>query len=197
RAASSAYGAAGAGATYGAPRSGPWVASRSAALSRTLRVRACSTAMPCHPSPTYGPIGFRPRVGLSPKTPQHEAGMRIDPPPSPPCAMGTIPDATAAAEPPLDPPGVYAVFQGLRVGPYSRGSVTGKMPISEVLVFPTINSPADLSRRTSSLSPCWTNPWKNRHALVVQVPASTASMSLSRNGTPRNGPSGSGPRACC
>ena len=78
--------------------------------------------------------------------------MRREPPPSPPCAIGTMPAATAEAAPPLDPPGVCAVFHGLRVGPYSRGSVTGRMPISGVLVFPTISSPAALNLRTSSLS---------------------------------------------
>ena len=35
--------------------------------------------------------GVRPRVGFRPKSPQHEAGMRIDPPPSLACAMGTMP----------------------------------------------------------------------------------------------------------
>ena len=35
-----------------------------------------------------GPTGVRPRVGLSPKRPQQEAGMRIDPPPSLPWASG-------------------------------------------------------------------------------------------------------------
>jgi len=84
---------------------------------------------------------LRPRVGLSPNTPQQEAGIRIDPPPSPPCAMGTMRAATAVAEPPLDPPGVNFVSHGLRVGPYSRGSVTGRIPSSEVLVFPTMISP--------------------------------------------------------
>jgi len=34
-----------------------------------------------------------------------------------------MPDATAAAEPPLDPPALCATFHGLRVGPKSRGSV--------------------------------------------------------------------------
>ena len=43
-------------------------------------------------------------------------GMRIDPPPSPACATGTIPLATAAAEPPLDPPELRVVSHGLRVG---------------------------------------------------------------------------------
>ena len=45
------------------------------------------------------------------------AGMRIEPPPSPACATGTMPLATAAAEPPLEPPGVCARFHGLCVGP--------------------------------------------------------------------------------
>src|SRR5713101_1167996 len=71
------------------------------------------------------------------------------------------------------------------------------MPISEVLVLPTISSPADFSRCTSSLSRFGANPWKKRQALLVQIPPSTASMSLSRNGTPRKGPSGRAPRACC
>ena len=36
------------------------------------------------------------------------AGIRIEPPPSPPVARGTTPAATKAAEPPLEPPGVEA-----------------------------------------------------------------------------------------
>jgi hypothetical protein len=41
--------------------------------------------------------------------------MRIEPPPSPPRATGTIPEATATAEPPLEPPGEKPVRHGLRV----------------------------------------------------------------------------------
>jgi hypothetical protein len=52
-----------------------------------------------------------------------DAGMRIEPPPSPPLAAGTKRAATAAAEPPLEPPGECASDQGLRVGPCSAGSV--------------------------------------------------------------------------
>ena len=37
--------------------------------------------------------------------PQKEAGMRIEQPKSVPCASGTIPVATATAEPPDEPPG--------------------------------------------------------------------------------------------
>src|SRR5262245_19042310 len=48
----------------------------------------------------------RSRVGFTPKPPQGQAGMRIDPPAWLPCASGTMPAATAAADPPLDPPAV-------------------------------------------------------------------------------------------
>ncbi len=68
-------------------------------------------------SPISGPSETRCRVGFSPTRPQLEAGMRIEPPPSLAWAIGTIPAATAAAEPPLEPPGERSVFQGLRLGP--------------------------------------------------------------------------------
>ena len=84
-------------------------------MSATVRV---STPLaPSQDSPRSGPDDTRPRLGLSPTRPQAEAGMRIDPPPSLPCASGSIPDATAAALPPLDPPGVRVRSHGLRVGP--------------------------------------------------------------------------------
>jgi hypothetical protein len=76
---------------------------------------------PRHSSLKSGPQGVRPRVGFNPKIPQQAAGMRIEPPPSLAWATGTTPDATAAADPPLEPPGVWSVFQGLRVGPNSLG----------------------------------------------------------------------------
>ena len=49
--------------------------------------------------------------------------MRIEPPPSVPSASGTIPAATAAPEPPLEPPGVRSSDHGLRVSPNSALSV--------------------------------------------------------------------------
>src|SRR6516162_7640534 len=55
-------------------------------------------------SPIMGPSGLRARVGLRPTRPQHDAGMRIEPPPSLACASGTMPAATAAADPPEEPP---------------------------------------------------------------------------------------------
>ena len=78
--------------------------------------------------------------------------MRIEPPPSLPWAIGTIPEATAAAAPPEDPPGVRVVSQGLRAGPKRRDSVTGTIPNSGRLVLPTITKPASRSRRTRKAS---------------------------------------------
>ncbi len=59
----------------------------------------------------------RPKVGLRPLTPHAEAGIRTEPPVSLPSAAGTSRAASAAPEPPLEPPGMWAVFQGLHTGP--------------------------------------------------------------------------------
>ena len=75
--------------------------------------------------------------------------MRIEPPPSLAWAIGTIPEATAAAEPPDEPPGVRPVSHGLRVAPKRRVSVTGRIPYSGRVVVPTTMKPAALSRRVT------------------------------------------------
>src|SRR5712692_9602417 len=142
----------GEGAQYGSPTSGPDVASSRAALSRTERVKACSATSPLNMSPKSGPSGLRPRVGFIPNKPQHDEGIRIEPPPSLPWANGTIPEATAAAEPPLEPPVARVVSHGFLLGPNNAGSVVGKMPNSGVLVLPTMTRPARLYLATSSLS---------------------------------------------
>ena len=67
--------------------------------------------------------GIRPKLGLRPTTPDHDAGMRTEPPMSVPSARGTHPAATAAPEPPEEPPGERSVFHGLRVTPQRRESV--------------------------------------------------------------------------
>ena len=90
--------------------------SSAAAQSRTDRVIMCSVARPPQPSPLSGPSGIMPREGFRPSTPQHEAGMRIEPPPSLPCAMRTMPLASAAPAPPLEPPALWPAFQGFWVG---------------------------------------------------------------------------------
>src|SRR5512145_247975 len=63
---------------------------------------------------------MRPRVGFRPTRPQKDAGLRIEPPPPPPLASGTMPAATAAAVPPLEPAVERDGSQGLRVAPVWR-----------------------------------------------------------------------------
>ena len=85
---------------------------------------------------------MRPRDTLRPTRPHMLAGMRIDPPPSLAWAIETMPAATAAALPPLEPPGVWPVFQGLCVAPCETGSVVGTSPSSGVFVRPIETNPA-------------------------------------------------------
>src|SRR3984885_10810709 len=120
---SSPKGRCGGGAVYGSPVPGPATTSSNSAVSRTVRVSACLLTRPSSIWPDIGPSVLRPRRGLSPTTPQHDDGIRIDPVPSPPEAAPISRAATAAADPPLDPPGDTAWFHGFRVGPDSAGSV--------------------------------------------------------------------------
>src|SRR5262245_35296554 len=129
---------------------------------------------------------MRPRDGLSPTTPHAPAGLRIDPPPSPACAIAIMREATAAAEPPLEPPTMRSVFHGLRVGPKVSGSVVGDRPNSGGFVFPTKTKPAWRKRAVSSLSAGDTH-LRSRSTLVPPycgVPASVAPRSFNNNGTP-------------
>ena len=84
-------------------------------MSSTVRVSTPSQARPAPTSPRSGPIETRPALGLSPTSPQHDAGIRIDPPRSLPSASATMPEATAAALPPDEPPLERSVRQGFRV----------------------------------------------------------------------------------
>ena len=134
------------------------------------------------------------RLFLSPTRPQQAAGMRIEPPPSEPWAIGTIPAATAAAAPPEDPPGVRPVSQGLRVGPCRRGSVTGRIPNSGRFVLPTTTKPASRMRRTTKASCCGTKSPNSSEPAVMGSPL-TGAPSLIAIGTPANGRSSPGPIA--
>src|SRR5687767_11895071 len=92
-------------------------------------------------SPRSGPNEQRPRLGLRPTRLHMLAGPRIDPPPSLPCATGTMPAATAAAEPPLEPPAECSRFHGLRVAPYASGSVVARIASSGMFVRPSGTRP--------------------------------------------------------
>ena len=87
---SSTYGRAGGGAITVSPTPGPCTASSSRAVSRTERLTQSSTLRPL--SVRNGPSVIRPCDGFSPTSPQHDAGMRIEPPPSVAWAIGTMPD---------------------------------------------------------------------------------------------------------
>ena len=88
---------AGGGAQVASPSSGP--ASTSSTARRVLAPSASARRRrPGSSGRRPGPTDTRPRAGLSPTSPQHAAGIRIEPPPSLPCATGTIPAATAAAD---------------------------------------------------------------------------------------------------
>src|SRR5260370_19056740 len=96
---------------------------------------------PPQPSPRSGPSGLGARVGFIPNTPQAEAGIRIEPPPSLACAAGRMRAATAAAAPPDEPPEGGARFQGLRAGPCRRGSGVSPPPHSGLWLFPHMPHP--------------------------------------------------------
>ncbi len=82
-----------------------------------------------------------PRLGLSPTSPQHAAGTRIEPPASVAWAIETIPEATAAAAPPDDPPEDRSVLSGLRhLGPIA-GSLASERPNSGLVVTPNKQNP--------------------------------------------------------
>ncbi len=183
---------AGRDAEYGSPGIGPEMASRTAAASRVLRVTAPRTTMPAHASPSSGPSETRPRLGLRPTSPQALAGIRIEPPPSPAWATGTMPDATAAALPPLEPPGERSRSQGLCAAPWASGSVVGSRPNSGVLALPTMTNPAarSLANRYESTVPTWPRSRSSRFPRCKGSPAREPSRSLTTTGTPRNGPSG-------
>ncbi len=101
--------------------------------------------------------------------------MRIEPAPSEPIAAGTTPAATAAAAPPLEPPGVWSVFQGLRVAPCRGVSVKCHWPTSGAWVLPITIAPASRRRRTASASRAAGRPPPQPNGVVWPV-RSTSSL---------------------
>src|SRR2546425_13171096 len=97
-------------------------------------------------------VGAGSGEGRGPTTPQHEAGMRIEPPMSVPSATPAMPAATAAALPPLEPPGVMPSRHGLLVAGKMALVVPTAAASSGRLVFPRIAAPAVLTRATPTSS---------------------------------------------
>ena len=134
-----------------------------------------------------GPRETRPRLGLSPTRPQHAAGMRSEPPPSLPWASGTMPAATAAAEPPEEPPGVRVGSHGLRVGPVWRGSVVGRIPNSGRLVTPTTTKPGLLEAAHEVGAVARPVAGEEARAEVHAASPAAGTLALIAIGTPANG----------
>ena len=99
---------------------------------------------PLHLSPSIGEHEIRPLVGFKPRVPHEADGILIEPPPSFACAIGTILDATDAADPPLEPPDVHFKSQGFLVGRKAFGSVVTINPNSGVADFPQIIEPVEM-----------------------------------------------------
>jgi hypothetical protein len=119
--------------------------------------------------------------------------MRIEPPPSLAWATDTMPAATAAADPPLEPPAECCVFHGFRVGPNASGSLVGRMPSSGLFVRPRKEKPAARRRAVKYESSGSSQPASRRNRIPAYsgAPAMAPPRSFRSIGTPRNGPSGS------
>ena len=144
--------------SYGAGRerrslgSGPTITSRVASRSATVRVITPRVVTSGQSTGCGPPSGTRPSDGLKPGRPQAEAGIRIDPPPSEAVASGTMPEATATAAPPDEPPATRSTSYGLRVDPKTRLDVSAEVANSGALVLPTTTHPAARRRATSTES---------------------------------------------
>src|SRR3954447_16749217 len=86
------------------------------------------------------------------------AGWRIEPPVSVPIASGASNAATAALEPPDDPPGMRLRSQGLCDGPNAEFSVDEPIANSSMFVLPSMTIPASLTRRLIVASYGGTHP---------------------------------------
>ena len=66
-----------------------------------------------------------------------------------PIAQGASPAATAAADPPLEPPGTRSRSHGLRTGPNPEFSFDEPIANSSMLVLPSTGAPALTSLSTA------------------------------------------------
>src|SRR5579863_7426926 len=122
-------------------------------------------------------------LGLKPTQPQKLAGRMVEPITWVPSAALTMPAPTAAAEPLDEPPGVCAVFHGLRV---PRGSDAAN---SVVTVLPRMTAPASRKARTLAASFSERQPANSGEPICVGI-STVSMMSLMQIGMPSNGDNG-------
>ena len=120
----------------------------------------------------FGPSGIRPNVAFRPTSPVKPAGMRIEPPPSPPVAIGSRPPATTAAEPPDDPPGVRPCCHGLWVAPCSTVRVRLTPPNSLDVVCAARTAPPSSTDAVDLGGGDLADLIAKRHRCLVVRPAS-------------------------
>src|SRR5215469_1458461 len=116
-------------------------------------------------------MSIRPYVALNPTTPQHAAGNRQDPIASVSSVAKHNPQATAAAEPLDEPPGIYSKFQGFLTGPKQLSSPVVPAPSVCIFVLPMTIAPAFFSLSTLAASLAGTRFLKCSKAAVVLTPA--------------------------
>src|SRR4051794_40194067 len=106
------------GTVIGSRAYGPVITLSSSAASSTVFVSGpeCTNGVWKKPLGRAA-IGMRPQLPLNPHTPLNEAGMRIEPPPSEPCAMLHRLAPIAEALPPEEPPLLYPGLNGVLVAP--------------------------------------------------------------------------------
>src|SRR6185437_6047983 len=147
----------------------------------------CSAMREANPGASGKAGAHRRCDGLKPNRPLSAAGSRKDPPASFPWAIGTIPAATNAADPPDEPPADSPSRHGLSVGPCSADSVLPRRPNSELAVEQMTFSPLPAIRAAygeiagAGLASISRDP-------IVHGSPGQASSSLTANGTPVSAP---------
>src|ERR671933_85697 len=119
--------------------------------------------------------------------PQNAAGIRIDPPWSPPSARSTSPEATSAPLPLELPPVVRLRSHGLRTGPVTEVWLPPEKQRSSQTDLPVIVAPAASSRLTTVASTPGTKPSRVCEPFIIGTPA-TAVLSLTATVRPASGP---------
>ena len=84
--------------------------------------------------------------------PHQQAGMRIEPPWSPPMAMSTSPATSSAPLPPEEPPAEWVGLWGFCTGPVSAVWLPPEKHRLSHTAFPAISPPASRMRVTSVAS---------------------------------------------
>ena len=150
--------------------------------SRTLRVNVPTVSS--EDANAISPYRLiSPYVGLNPTTPDSDAGCRTEPPVSVPSAQTASPAATAAALPPLEPPGTIDRSHGLCTGPNAEFSFDEPIANSSQLVLPSSTAPSAFRRSHGVQSNGGTYVSRIFEPQVVRTPR-VESTSFSASGMP-------------